>query len=134
MCIRDRYTIVVLFGFFVVNAVLGICGLAYFELVEVDEGLVQAAPFFFSGWVEPTAKFWFWATIQCVGSLVAVAGLIRGYQIADPTYIAVFEYSFIVFAGFWAWVIWSEIPGTLSLIGIVAIVSAGMVITMRSKA
>ncbi len=130
----DEDTIVVVLGFFVANAFFGLCGLAYLELVGVGEALAQTAPFFFTGWVEPTAKFWFWTAIQCVGSLIAVSGLIRGYQIADPTYVAVFEYSFVVFAGFWAWVIWNEIPDHLSMIGILMVIAAGIIITLRSKA
>ncbi len=130
----DEQTVAVLFGFFVVNVIYGIAGVAYMEFVGVDESLVQRAPFFFTGWSGLSADFMLWTTVQCIGSLIGVAGLIRGYQIADPTYIAVFEYSFVIFAGFWAWVLWNEIPDSASLAGIAMVIAAGIVITVRSRA
>ncbi len=130
----EESTIAVLLGFFLACAFLGLVGMTVIEFAGFDEARVQSAPFIFTGWVELTPSFWFWTTIQCFGSLVGVYGLIRGYQIAEPTYVGVFEYSFLVFAGFWGWVIWNEVPDKFSLIGIVLIIMAGIVITLRSRA
>ncbi len=128
----DENTFVVLLGFFVATGLLGALGLLVFSIVNVPDHW-EAAPQFASGWVEPTGRFMFWTFIQCVGSLIAVTGLIRGYQIAEPTYLAVFEYSFLIFAGLWGWILWNEIPDSIAFIGIAMIISAGVVITLRSK-
>ncbi len=128
----DEDVLVLLLGFFLGTGLLGAVGLTVVSVIEFPPHWLAAAPFATTGWVFPTGKFLFWTMIQGLGSLVGVAGLIRGYQIAEPTYVTVFEYSFVIFAGFWGWVIWHEVPDSISLIGIVLVISAGVVITLRS--
>lgn len=129
----EEDTVVVLLGFFVATAIFGLIGLIILTFIEVPQDWMNAAPFFFTGWVEPTGRYLFWTMVQGIGSLIAVAGLIRGYQIADPTFIAVYEYSFLVYAGFWGWILWNELPDILATVGIFAIVGAGIIIAIRSK-
>ena len=115
---------------------LGFCGLIgtiFFSLVSVPESWLNAAPFFFTGWVPPTERFLMWTVLQALGSLVAVSCLIRGYQVAEPTYVGVFEYSFLIFAGFWGWILWQEIPDVIGFLGISAIVVAGIIISIRAR-
>ena len=128
----DEDTFVMLFGFFLGTGILGMLGMIALTIFSVPESWVASAPFVVTGWTVPTTDFLFWTAIQAIGSLIAVAGLIRGYQIAEPTYVGVFEYSFIVFAGFWGWVIWNEVIDAVSFVGIAAIISAGIIITIRS--
>ena len=128
----DEDVLVLLFGFFLGTGILGLLGLTALSVFPMLQSVVSAVPFVSTGWVVPSGEFLFWTGIQGIGSLIAVAGLIRGYQIAEPTYVAVFEYSFVVFAGFWGWVLWNEIPDKIALIGIVAILAAGTIIAIRS--
>ncbi len=124
--------LVLLFGFFICTGVLGLLGiitLSVFPLLGNENALV---PFVSTGWVNPSGDFLFWTIIQGIGSLFAVLALIRAYQIAEPTYIAVYEYSFIVFAGFWGWVIWGELLDAVAITGILTIIAAGVVISIRS--
>ena len=127
-------TVVLLLWFFVTLGVAGMTGTVVFSLVSVPSSWVDAAPFFVTGWVEPSPRFFFWTVIQALGSLVAVAGLIRGYQIADPTRVAVFEFSFLFFAGAWGWLLWNQQPDVFDIIGILAIAGAGCLIAARSRA
>ena len=46
--------------------------------------------------------------------------------------MAVFEYSLLVFASFWAWILWGQSVPTLGLFGMVLIALAGAVIALRS--
>ena len=126
-------TFVILLAFYLAIGLFGIVGVMVFSLATVPDSWRAAAPFFTEGWRTPTASFLAWTFVQAIGSLIAVAGLIRGYQIADPTYMGVFEYSFLLFAGFWGWVFWSQIPDAFSLLGIFAIIAAGTAITTRSQ-
>lgn len=130
----NENTETLLFGFFVGTGLLGLIGLIVLAIIPVSPELNAALPFFTTGWVEPTERFLFWTGVQAIGSLIAVTGLIRGYQIAEPTYVAVYEYSFLVFGGLWAWVLWSEVPDSIAVIGILFIASAGIVITLRTRA
>ncbi len=81
----------------------------------------------------PTARFWVLTGIQAVTSVLAVGLLIRSYQIAEPSYLAPFEYTMMLFAGFFAWLLRGEIPGIASLSGMLLIVSAGVIIALRRR-
>ena len=125
-------TLVLLFGFFFATGVLGLLGIVVLSIFPSLQSVGAEVPFVSTGWVNPSGEFLFWTMVQGIGSLIAVSGLIRAYQIADPTYIAVFEYSFIVFAGFWGWVIWNEVLDPVAITGIVTIIMAGVIITIRT--
>ena len=126
-------TLVVLLFFFIVIGLVGLVGITILAIIPVPSEWLEIAPFFVRGPETPTGSFVFWTLIQAVGSVVAVAGLIRGYQIAEPTFVGVFEYSFLLFAGIWGYVIWGDIPDALALAGICLIMAAGAVITIRSR-
>ncbi len=125
-------TLVLLFGFFLVTGVLGLLGVVVLSVFPDLQRVNTEDSFVSTGWVKPSGEFLFWTMIQAIGSLIAVSGLIRAYQIAEPTYIAVFEYSFIVFAGFWGWVIWNEVLDSTAITGVVTIITAGVIITIRT--
>ena len=40
----------------------------------------------------------------------------------------------ILFATIWAFVLWGEVPGAVTLLGLACIVAAGIVISVRSRA
>ena len=125
-------TAVLLLWFFLTLGVAGLTGSVVLALVSVPGSWIDTAPFFAQGWVAPTVQFLFWTVIQAAGSLIAVAGLIRGYQIADPTHVAVFEFSFLFFAGIWGWILWHQRPDVFDILGILAIAGAGCLIAVRS--
>jgi drug/metabolite transporter (DMT)-like permease len=72
--------------------------------------------------------------VQAVGSLLGIGLIFRGYLLGEASHVAVFEYSLLVFASFWAWVLWSQIVPPLGLAGMVLIAMAGAVIAFRSTA
>ncbi len=129
----DEDTVVVLLGFFIATSLFGLVGTVVFNVFSVPDGWILAAPFLTTGWVEPTGRFLFWTAVQCCGSLIAARGLIRGYQMAEPTFITVFEFTFVFFAGFWAWMLWNEVPDAISIFGIAVIIAAGIAITLRTR-
>ncbi|MDE2791116.1 MAG: DMT family transporter [Paracoccaceae bacterium] len=126
-------TAVLLLWFLAILGTVGFAGSVLFSLVSVPDSWMAAAPFFVTGWVPPTERFLIWTAIQSAGSLIAVSGLIRGYQVADPTLVAVFEYSFLLFGGFWGWMLWQQVPDSLDVIGILAVVVAGCLIAIRNR-
>ena len=128
----DEKTSVVLLGFFVMIGVFGLLGSVILTYLDLSPATIKTAPFFLMGWQPISSEFIFWTVIQASGSIIAVAGLIKGYQVAEPTFVTIFEYSFLIFAGFWGWVIWSQIPDAWGIVGIAMIVGAGIVITIRS--
>ena len=75
----------------------------------------------------------FWIAVQAVGSLIGIGLIFRGYLMGEASHVAVFEYSLLVFASFWAWVIWGQTVGPLALAGMGLIALAGAVIALRSS-
>ena len=129
----EENTTVVMMGFFLMIGFFSLLMLVILHFAELPRELVNTAPFFLRGWEVPTDRVLFWILVQALGSTVGVMGLIRGYQIAEPTYVGIFEYSFLIFAGFWGWLLWGEIPDSVAFVGIAAITTAGVVIALRSR-
>ncbi|NNK79072.1 MAG: DMT family transporter [Litoreibacter sp.] len=125
-------TVALLVGFFLFLGLWGLGGSLYFLLTgQATDPAIDG--FFGTGWQPFTARALFWTFAQAVVSLVGVGLIIRGYQLADASFVAVFEYSFLISAGLWAYLLWGDVPDRLALVGIAMIVVAGIVIILRSE-
>lgn len=124
---------VLLAGFFAALGIAGAVGLLVLWVwpVPVPEG---AAAFLLTGPVAPTPKFLFWTFVQAAGSLVAVGFMIRAYQIADASRVAVLEYVILPASAFWGWVVWSETLPPMAWAGMALIAAAGAMIALRARA
>ncbi len=61
-------------------------------------------------------------------------GLIfRGYQLGDASQIAIFEYSLLVFAAGWSFVLFGQTVDRLASLGMTLIIQSGIIIAMRSQ-
>lgn len=117
-------------GFF---GMLGVFGLIGIFVVNADAPPGHAG-FVLRSWGPLDAAMLFWFAVQAVGSLIGIALIFRGYQMGEASHVAVFEYSLLVFASFWAWVMWGQTVPPLGLAGMGLIALAGSVIAMRSTA
>ncbi len=119
-------------GFFAMMAILGVAGIAVLALwpLPVPEG---TSGFVLRGWVTPGPAFWGWTAVQAAGSLVAVACVMRAYQLAEASRVAVFEYLTLPASAFWGWVIWSERLAPLAIVGMALIAAAGAMIALRAR-
>ena len=66
-------------------------------------------------------------------ALIGIGLIFRGYLLGEASHVAVFEYSLLVFASFWAWMMWGQTVPVLSLCGMVLIAVAGSIIAVRSQ-
>jgi drug/metabolite transporter (DMT)-like permease len=123
---------VLLAGFF---AALGVFGLVGMTIVAVMQPAIPDGPasFVFQGIAMPGAKAAFWVFMQALLSLIGVGMIVRAYQIADATRVAVFEYVILPASAFWGWVIWGETLGATALLGMALIAAAGTVIATRGR-
>ena len=119
----DENTLTLLVWFF---GGLGISGLIGTVLLPAD-----GTNFVTRGWVEPSATFWALCLLQAIGSIIAVAFITRAYQMIDPSYMAVFEYSLLIFASFWAFVIFDQGIGLGAAAGMLLIIVSGVIIALR---
>ncbi len=102
-------------------------------LVVLDLSGEQSAvyPFVLGSWVEMGAGEWSIALL--LGTLIAVYGSLvaNAYQVAAPSVVATFDYSYLVFAAFWGLVLFSEVPDTGTVVGMILISVAGFLAVAR---
>lgn len=116
-------------GFFGMLAVFGTIGV----LILPAGGPEGFDGFSLRGWVPLTGAMWFWITVQAVGSILGIALIFRGYLLGEASHVAVFEYSLLVFASFWAWILWGQTVGLVAACGMVLIAAAGAIIALRGE-
>jgi drug/metabolite transporter (DMT)-like permease len=121
-----------LIGFFLALCIFGVAGMA---LLEVFPVIAPAGPdgFVLRGYVAPTRLFLFWTFMQAIGSVIGVSLMIRAYQIASAARVSVFEYMLLPSSAIWGWIVWSEVPGGLTVTGMALIAAAGIVIATASQ-
>ncbi len=85
------------------------------------------------GWMPLTGTMIGWYLAQAVGAVIGIALIFRGYQLGEASFVAVFEYSLLIFASVWAYVLWGQTVSTLGLFGMAFIAVAGIVIALRSQ-
>ncbi len=120
------------FSFLVTIGVLGFGLTSWFTLFPADTANLADAPFLFSGWRTVNVFYWWIMMIVGLGGATAIYLMIIAYQIGNPTFSAIYEYVYLIAAGFFSWYIWGTLPGYLSFFGIIAIVIAGLMISLHS--
>lgn len=101
----------------------------YFSTVSV---IVSALPL-----------LWRWQTpgpealgLMVVAGIFATSGqllLTRGYALAPAALVGPFTYSSVVFAALFGWLLWGEMPDTLSLAGAVLVCLAGIMAMRKTE-
>lgn len=119
-------------GFFVALGLIGLVGLAVLWIANpaVPEG---GDGFVLRGAVAPTGEFLFWTFVQAAGSLIGVGMMVKAYQIAEASRVAVFEYVILPISALWTWVLWGDVLPMRAIAGIVLIVAAGLLIAVSSR-
>ena len=118
--------------YFAILGIYGAIGLLALTVWPVDaatgaQGWVQR------GYVTPDRTVIWVVLAQAVGSIAGVAFLTRGYQLGEASYVAINEYSLIVFASVFAWILWDQALGVVALFGIGLIILSGSIIALRSR-
>jgi len=108
----------------------GLAGLAFYPL-DVADG---AAGFLQRGWVWPVSPLAAVITLVQAGvAIIAVAMIFRAYQLGEASHVAVFEYSLLLFAAFWSWVLWRHVPDAQAWLGMGLIAASGTVLTLAAR-
>lgn len=121
-----------LLGFFLALGVFGLIGMGALALWQPA---VPGGPegFVLRGAVWPSGSFLFWTFVQAAGSLLGVGLMVKAYQIADASRVAVFEYVILPMSALWTWALWGEVIGLKAVVGILLIFAAGLIIAARSR-
>ena len=121
----DEHPITLTLGIFLT---IGAVGLVMLGVVTIWPG----EAFISSPWTRPSARFLWLTLFQAVGAVIAVSLITQAYRIGSPAFVAVFEYSFLIFASLWAFLLWGSPTNTLAWIGIVTILVSGVLMTRTS--
>ena len=105
-------------------------GIGIFILPNGDSWGVHGFPM--RGWMPFNITMIVWYVVLSIGALIGIGFVFRGYQVGEASNVAVLEYALLIFASFWAWILWGETVPALSLIGMVLIVGSGIIIVLRS--
>ncbi len=126
-------TLSLLAAFFVVMAVWGAGGCAVLAWLqpEVPEG---PAGFLLRGWVSPSQDFLGLTAVQALGAVAGVGLIIRGYLLADASFVSVFEYVLLIFAAAWGYVLWGQTLDAVQAGGIVLIIASGVLLARTVRA
>jgi drug/metabolite transporter (DMT)-like permease len=85
-------------------------------------------PFLFGQWQSMDAGNWQLIGVLAVLMIGIAIGLARAYQSPRPQVIATFDYAYLIFAGFWSYVFFGEVPNGQTLTGMVLIAAAGVIV------
>lgn len=86
------------------------------------------------GWAIPTPRFLYLTLFQAMGAMIAVSCIAQAYRIGTPSFIAVFEYAFLIFASLWAYLLWGTVTNTLALAGIAVIIASAVILSLMKRA
>ncbi len=125
-------TVSMLLGSLVGLGLAGIAGLVVLGLFPVDT-VAGPAGFVSRGWIWPMWQSFPWVVLQAVGSVAGVFLIIRAYQLGEPSYVSVFEYSVMIFGPLFAWVAFGQQVTYWQIVGVALIAVAGGIIALRSK-
>lgn len=136
--ITNRYCqqetpLTLLLSFLVAIGLVGLFITICFSYFPVPEKYLLEAPFLFKGWQNVNNLYWTIILILGLSGAAAIYLMTIAYQIGRPTYSAIYEYIYLVSAGFFSWYLWDVIPTFLSLVGITAIIIAGSIIAISSS-
>ncbi len=115
-------------------AFLGLSALGLLAFAaEPFEGLARAWPYLFTGW--NPLEIWVLAIILGCSflNLSANIGLAKAYQNAEASWLAPFDYSYLIFATFWGFALWRHVPDALTFLGMAMIAGAGVFVAWRER-
>lgn len=89
--------------------------------------VISGQPFLSGGWL--WLDGWSWGVIAALAFLMVISAylLVKAYQVTAPSIVATFDYSYLIFATMWGYLIFSETPDAFTIIGMGCIAGAGLI-------
>lgn len=120
-------------GTMAAQGVLGLIGALALVVFQVDEA-GGALAFVTRGWVWQPQGITLLLAIHIFGSILGVFALTKAYQLGEASYVAIFEYSIMIFGPLFAFYWFGQGLAPLQMLGIFIIMASGALIALRSKA
>lgn len=119
---------------FSLNVALVVCGGAasLWVMVSPSEYAISY-PFLFGPWSALTFRTIGILAVMALLMIGVSVGLARAYQSPQPQVIATFDYAYLIFAAFWGFVFFREVPGIWTVMGMALIIGAGVLILIGGR-
>lgn len=129
---REESPATLALGVSVAFVTVGAVGIAVMETVK-PAALAESWPYLFVGW-NPLSLEVAGLILACsMLNLVSNIGLAKAYQSAESSWLAPFDYSYLIFATFWGVVMWNDFPDLLSFTGMAMIAGSGCYVAWRER-
>ena len=128
---RDEHPVTAAFAVSVSFIAVGVIGIVAIWLVAPAPELAQSWSYLLTGW-NPLQLWVVGLILGCsLLNLTANLSLTRAYQTAESSWLAPFDYSYLIFATFWGYVVWQHVPDALSFVGMGLIAASGTYVALR---
>ena len=115
-------------------AVLTVSVVSLIPIFPSKSKVVAQNPFLFKDLVPLTPSILLMTIVTALMHIIAMTASIFDYQIAESTFVAPIEYTYLVLAAVIDFVIWAVLPSSKILIGVTLVVGSGILITLRELA
>lgn len=129
---REESPVTLSFGVGVTFLTVGVIGTLVFTFL-IDPPRAAEWPYLLTGWHDIGLLTLGLIATCSVLNLIANISLSRAYQTAEASWLAPFDYSYIVFATFWGYVFWEHIPDGLTFLGMAMIAGSGVFVAWRES-
>ena len=126
----EESPLALLFIFLITIGITGFFVSMWFTINPAEIRHLNNAPFIFMSWQKTNLYYWGILIFLGISAALAIYFIIYAYQIYKPSYSSIFEYSYLISAGFFGWLFWNQVPSLMSLFGILAIIVAGINIAL----
>ncbi len=90
-------------------------------------------PFLFEAWPSLSMIVIYTAAVAAVCNVSGNILIVKAYQSAELSWLAPIDYAYLIFATFWGFVLFSDIPDALTVFGMAMIASAGILTAYREN-
>ncbi len=113
---------------FLAVGIIGTAGIAVWNPTALQ---AAASPFLLGHWVAMGGREWGIIAVLAALIVAVSSGVAKAYQSGPPAIIATFDYAYLVFAAFWSFALFSDVPNTVTIVGMSLIAGAGILAVLR---
>ncbi|MBI1385371.1 MAG: EamA family transporter [Rhizobiales bacterium] len=129
---REESPVALGYGSAAMNLIVGVAGLAALTWFSAGE-LSISWPYLFTGWHHLSLPVLALVFACGLTNVVANIMLSKAYQSAESSWLAPFDYTYLIFTAFWGFVFWYTLPDLASIVGIALIGGSGTFVAWRER-
>ncbi len=130
---RTESPLTLVFFVSIIFLLFGVFGTAAVSFLNLSPNIRTHIPFLFETWPILTSFIFLFCIGAAFLNLLGNICLSRAYQTAESSWLAPLDFSYLLFLTIWANIIFGALPSLLETAGMLLIISAGVIITLREK-